>query len=83
MPRGGKRANAGRPAGSGAGDGFGTIRTRHSSEISKEQIDSIPEVLDLLRHWAERCDGSPRYYYLEQALNEILATGIDPRSTPR
>lgn len=83
MARGGKRVGAGRPFGTGCGEGLGTRRSRHSSEITKSQIDAIPDLVNILSYWAERCEDSPRYYYLRQMIDELLATGIDRDYDPR
>ncbi len=78
MPRGGKRVNAGRPLGSTKGEGMPTRVVRVSAEVSKEQCDSVPQLIDLLNHWEDECDANPdavRYYFLRKALEEIRALG--------
>jgi hypothetical protein len=49
-----------------------------SAEVSKEQCDSVPQLIDLLNHWEDECDANPdavRYYFLRKALEEIRALG--------
>ncbi len=78
MPRGGKRVGAGRPLGSTKGEGMPTRVVRVSAEVSKEQCDSVPQLIDLLNHWEDECDANPdavRYYFLRKALEEIRALG--------
>lgn len=78
MARGGKRVGAGRPVGTTKGEGLPTKVVRVSAEISKEQIDSIPQLVDLLNHWEDECIAQPessRHYFLRKALEEIRALG--------
>ncbi len=78
MARGGKRVGAGRPVGTTKGDGMATHVVRVSAEVSKEQCDRIPELIDLLNHWEDECQrnpDNPRHYFLKQALDEIRALG--------
>lgn len=79
MARGGKRSGAGRPVGTTKGDGMPTRVVRVSAEVTKEQCDSIPQLIEILNHWEDDCitagDSSPRHYYLRKALDEIRALG--------
>lgn len=78
MPRGGKREGAGRPVGTTKGEGMPTRVVRVSAEITKEQCDSIPQLINLLDHWEDECNANPdavRYYFLKKALEEIRALG--------
>jgi hypothetical protein len=78
MARGGKRVGAGRPVGTTKGEGMPTRVVRVSAEVTKEQCDSIPQLIDLLNHWEEDCLANPdssRHYYLRKALEEIRALG--------
>lgn len=78
MPRGGKRVGAGRPTGTTKGQGMPTKVVRVSAEITKEQLDNLPTLIDALNHWEDRLvldSNNPRYYYLKQALEEIRAMG--------
>ncbi len=76
MPRGGKREGAGRKHGSGVGEGLASHVIRISSEISKEQCQTIPSLISILDDWEAKADDSPRYYYLKQMLDEIRALGF-------
>lgn len=78
MARGGKRTGAGRPVGSTKGEGMPTRVVRISSEVTKEQCDAIPQLVDLLNHWEDECSVNPdsaRHYFLKKALEEIRALG--------
>ncbi len=50
MARGGKRLGAGRPVGTTKGNGMPTHVVRVSAEVSKEQCDNVPALIDLLDH---------------------------------
>ncbi len=79
MARGGKRLGAGRPVGTTKGNGMPTHVVRVSAEVSKEQCDNVPALIDLLDHWENECvaagEGSARHYFLRQALEEIRRLG--------
>lgn len=78
MARGGKRHGAGRPVGTTKGEGLPTKVVRVSADVSKEQIDSIPQLVDLLNYWEDECIAQPqssRHYFLRKALEEIRALG--------
>lgn len=51
--RGGSRPGAGRPKGTTKAGGLATRMMRVSTQITKEQVDSIPEVIDRINHWEE------------------------------
>ena len=79
MARGGYRKGAGRPRGTTKGDGLPSKVIRVSSEVSKEQCESIPELTGLLDYWEQECDANPekpRYYFLRKAIDEIRALGF-------
>lgn len=79
MPRGGKRAGAGRPHGSTKSDGMKSKVLRVSAEINKEQCESIPDLIALLDHWEAECAANPdnpRHYFLKKALEEIRVLGF-------
>jgi hypothetical protein len=79
MPRGGKRIGAGRPVGTTKGDGMPTHVVRVSAEVTKEQCEAIPELIDLINHWEEECLANPessRHYYLRKMLDEVRALGF-------
>jgi len=79
MGRGGKRIGAGRPIGTTKAEGMPTKVIRVSTEISKEQCEVIPQLVDVLNHWEDKCTNevdNPRYYYLRKALEEIRALGF-------
>lgn len=78
MPRGGKREGAGRPVGTTKGEGMPTRVVRISAEVTKEQCDSIPQLIELIDYWEDECNSNPdgvRYYFLRKALEEIRALG--------
>lgn len=79
MARGGKRIGAGRPVGTTKGEGMPTRVVRVSAEVTKEQCDSIPQLIELLNHWEDECrhaqPDSARHYFLRKALDEIRALG--------
>jgi hypothetical protein len=51
--RGGTRLGAGRPKGSTKAGGLATRMMRVSTQITKDQVDAIPELIDRLNHWEE------------------------------
>lgn len=51
--RGGKREGAGRPKGTTKAEGIPTRMMRVSTQITKEQVDAIPELIDRINHWEE------------------------------
>ena len=51
--RGGARPGAGRPKGTTKAEGLATRMMRVSTQISKDQVDRIPELIDRLNHWEE------------------------------
>jgi len=77
MTRGGYRKGAGRPKGTTKGEGMPTKVVRVSVDISKDEIDNIQTLKDILNHWEDRVilEDNPRYYYLKQMLEEIRALG--------
>jgi hypothetical protein len=79
MPRGGKREGAGRKVGTGKGEGLASHVVRVSSEVTKDQCNSIPSLIATLDHWEEECraagEGSARHYFLRQMIDEIRALG--------
>lgn len=77
MTRGGYRKGAGRPKGTTKGEGMPTKVVRVSVDISKDEIDNIQTLKDILSHWEDRviAEDNPRYYYLKQMLEEIRALG--------
>lgn len=75
MPRGGKRAGAGRKAGDGKGEGLGTKVSRHCSSITREQLDAIPRLIDLINHYEDNADDSPRWYHCRKLIDEIRTLG--------
>lgn len=79
MGRGGKRLGAGRPIGTTKAEGMSTKVIRISSEISKEQCEAIPLLIDVLNHWEDKCateHDNPRYYHLKRMLDEIRTLGF-------
>jgi hypothetical protein len=78
MPRGGKRKGAGRPIGSGKGEGVSTKVVRVSSDISKEQLDNLQQLKDLIDAYEIDCmcnKTSPRYHFAAKLIEEIRALG--------
>jgi hypothetical protein len=79
MARGGKRVGAGRPVGTTKGEGMPSRVVRVSAEITKEQCDSIPQLIDLVNYWEDECqkagESSARHYFLRKAIEEIRALG--------
>jgi hypothetical protein len=76
--RGGKREGAGRPPGTTKADGLPTHVVRVSSEITKEQCQSIPELIAIVDHWEAECLANPdsaRHYWLRKAIDEIRVLG--------
>jgi hypothetical protein len=51
--RGGTRPGAGRPKGSTKAGGLAARMMRVSTQITKDQVDAIPELIDRLNHWEE------------------------------
>lgn len=51
--RGGKREGAGRKKGTTKADGLPTRVARVSSELTKDQIDNLPELIARLNHWED------------------------------
>ena len=80
MPRGGKRIGAGRKIGSfTAGEGMATYVVRVSTEVSKEQAQSIPELKALIDHYEEECLANPEvrtYDKLRKFIDEARALGF-------
>lgn len=77
--RGGKREGAGRPKGTTKAEGLATRMMRVSTQISKEHVDAIPELIDLLNHYEEECLANPEvrtYDKLRKFLDEARALGF-------
>jgi hypothetical protein len=78
MPRGGRRKGAGRPIGSGKGEGVSTKVVRVPIDTTKEQIDNLQQLKDLIDAYEEICicnKTSPRYYFAAKLIEEIRALG--------
>ncbi len=49
--RGGRRDGAGRPVGTTKAKGLPTHVVRVSTEVTKEQCQTLPELMQLMTHW--------------------------------
>lgn len=81
--RGGKRPGAGRPKGTTKAEGLATRMMRVSTQITKEQVDAIPELIDLLNHWEaehlaakERGESCRTYEKMLKLIDELRALGF-------
>jgi hypothetical protein len=81
--RGGKRPGAGRKVGSTKADGLPTHVVRVSTEITKEQVQAVPELIAKFNHWEdeliaarERGESLRTYEKLAKLLDEVRALGF-------
>lgn len=81
--RGGYRKGAGRPKGTTKADGLPTQVLRVSTEVTKEQCNSLPELIALLNHWEdeiiaakERGESLRTYEKLQKFLDEVHTLGF-------
>lgn len=75
---GGKRAGAGRKAGTTKAEGLPTHVVRISTEITKEQAQALPSLIAVFDYWEKECAKNPlsaRHYFLKQMIEEIRSLG--------
>jgi hypothetical protein len=78
MTRGGKREGAGRPKGTTKSDGMPSKVVRVPTDITKEMLENLIPLRDLISHWEAECEANPdnpRHYFLRQVLGEIRDLG--------